>query len=384
MMTILHLLGAVEDTGGILTVIRNLHTAGAGETVRHLVFVNEAYRETRKPALEQRFSRFLVAESPSHAKLTWGGLRALPELRRLLRTEQIDILHAHTRGALILAMGIAALLRRSVLFTNHNYARRPLIYRVGASRRRMWTSLLTPNMARHYGLSIESNPRVRVISECCSDRFFELPLVRRPIPSASQKIRMVGLGSIVSWKKWDVYLRATQLLDDRERQRLEFHHWGPAHNTPASVAYFRDLEQLQQDPTVGDCHFEGVSDAVEEELRTADWFLLPSTNEPCSVALIEALAMGLPAIVSRSGGNIDIIKEGVNGLLFEPEDPSSLAEVLRKVLSGDGPSIDPSAVRESVRHRSAGAVAKQYSALYHELAQSPRPVGSDPKSFAEG
>jgi glycosyltransferase involved in cell wall biosynthesis len=44
------------------------------------------------------------------------------------------------------------------------------------------------------------------------------------------------------------------------------------------------------------------------------------------VSLSEALATGLPAIVSRSGGNPDLVQDGVNGLLFEEGDFRTMAK----------------------------------------------------------
>ena len=104
-----------------------------------------------------------------------------------------------------------------------------------------------------------------------------------------------------------------------------------------------------------------------ERLREADWFVLPSTNEPCSVALIEALALGVPALVSESGGNVDIIRDGVTGLLFEPESPEDLAAKLRLILYSKVKAAPPMEIRASVRLRSATNVGRQYLALYRQL-----------------
>ena len=55
-MRILHLLGATDDTGGILTVLRNLQETAVPGGWQHVVWVNEAYRESRRPALDYRYS----------------------------------------------------------------------------------------------------------------------------------------------------------------------------------------------------------------------------------------------------------------------------------------------------------------------------------------
>ena len=101
--------------------------------------------------------------------------------------------------------------------------------------------------------------------------------------------------------------------------------------------------------------------------------MLPSTNEACSVALIEGLALGLPALVSASGGSVDIIANGKNGLLFAPENSADLAAKLRSIVAGETVLLHPAEIRETVRSRSASVVASEYEKLYRSLRQ-PAPV----------
>jgi len=114
--------------------------------------------------------------------------------------------------------------------------------------------------------------------------------------------------------------------------------------------------------------FRGVSHNISDVLRETDWFLLPSTNEPCSVAITEAMALGLPVLASASGGNIDLIRSGETGLLFEPNNPADLAAKLRLLLNNQCAVISPEQIRESARHRSASAVAADYRKIYEYLA----------------
>ena len=64
----------------------------------------------------------------------------------------------------------------------------------------------------------------------------------------------------------------------------------------------------------------GYRTDIIELLNTADIFALPSLREGLSVALMEAMSAGLPCIVSRIRGNVDLIEEGKGGYLCEPDD----------------------------------------------------------------
>ena len=66
--------------------------------------------------------------------------------------------------------------------------------------------------------------------------------------------------------------------------------------------------------------------------RLFDAVALPSRAEGLSQALLEAMALGLPVVASRAGGNVDVVTHGVDGLLVPPRDPAAFASALRRLL----------------------------------------------------
>lgn len=49
-------------------------------------------------------------------------------------------------------------------------------------------------------------------------------------------------------------------------------------------------------------------------------------------ALLEAMSCGIPSIATRVSGSEDIIEDGINGLLIEPEEPAQMAQAIRRLI----------------------------------------------------
>lgn len=71
---------------------------------------------------------------------------------------------------------------------------------------------------------------------------------------------------------------------------------------------------------------------VPEYLNASDIFVLPSRFEGLSNSLLEAMACGLPVISTRVGGSIDLINNGINGLLVDVDNEEQLARAISTVL----------------------------------------------------
>lgn len=78
--------------------------------------------------------------------------------------------------------------------------------------------------------------------------------------------------------------------------------------------------------------FAGLVENVAPYLQAADLFVLPSIAEGFSVAILEALSVGLPAVVTKVGGAEDIIDHNINGWLIPPDDVPALQEAIITLL----------------------------------------------------
>ena len=106
----------------------------------------------------------------------------------------------------------------------------------------------------------------------------------------------------------------------------------PYYEIDASLAASmrRDAEEAG---VTSDVIFVPPTPDVDRYLRAADVYVLPSIREAHPLALLEAMASGLPCIASRLTGSTDrIIDDGVSGRLFTVDDEAGLTAALREVL----------------------------------------------------
>ncbi len=82
--------------------------------------------------------------------------------------------------------------------------------------------------------------------------------------------------------------------------------------------------------------FAGLRKDVPRLLVASDVFVLPTLTEALPTVLAEAMGAGLPVIASRVGGVPEMIADGQNGLLVEPEDPDSLSRACIRLLDRPG------------------------------------------------
>ncbi len=85
----------------------------------------------------------------------------------------------------------------------------------------------------------------------------------------------------------------------------------------------------------GQVHFPGRLSRSQVAWATdhASVFVLPSRVEPFGIVVLEAMRAGLPVIVSSRGGATDIVREGVEGLVVDPEDTDALAAALQRIVA---------------------------------------------------
>jgi UDP-glucose:(heptosyl)LPS alpha-1,3-glucosyltransferase len=113
-------------------------------------------------------------------------------------------------------------------------------------------------------------------------------------------------------------------------------------------------------------HLVGGQADVRPFYGAADCFVLPTLYDPFPNAALEALASGLPVVVSRQCGAAELVREGVNGYVVDALDVAALAAAMAAVAKR-GPVEMSEDARASVLDLGLPAMGERLVALYRRL-----------------
>lgn len=278
-------------------------------------------------------------------------LMCLWQLILIFRREKPEIVHTHTPKAGLLGMLAARI--SGIKIRIHTVAGLPLMVEKGFKRRLLnFTEKLTYSSATHVWPNSQS---------LCD-------FIRSKGMAPDSKLRVIGMGSTngIDLGRFSVDV----LNSDRIREiKQEIGYSGGnqyllcigrlvkdkgiieavnvfirlQENIPTLRLilvgdYEPDLDPLPQEtmnaieshPSI--IHIAWTNE-VEYYLHIAGYFLFPSHREGFPNVLLQAGAMGLPVICSRIEGNVDLVKEGVTGLIFTPGNETEMLNCLQYALS---------------------------------------------------
>jgi sugar transferase (PEP-CTERM/EpsH1 system associated) len=118
----------------------------------------------------------------------------------------------------------------------------------------------------------------------------------------------------------------------------------------------------------------GQRNDVPDVLNLLDVFILPSLGEGMCNTILEAMAVGLPVVATRVGGNPELVDDGVTGRLVPVCDDSALARAIALYAGDEGLRRKHGAAgrRRVVEEFSVGAMAERYLQLYRSEVERKR------------
>ena len=288
-------------------------------------------------------------------------LRAWWRLVRLLRGARADVVHLHTGGATG-GLGVTATAR---LFTNATIAITEHDVPAEHPGRPQRLARLALDRSAHLVIAVSRrNARIRRQRLGVRSRNFAAVLNGVPVPEDDRCQRSsnrtairagtaipddaVVLGSLVrlaEGKGLDTLLRAFAIVRGAASCKLLLVGDGPLR---------LELEVLARELGIsGDVLFAGNQSQPLPYLHAMDAFVLPVPAGSMSIALLEAMAAGLPPVITFCGPEEAVIP-GETGLGASPNDPAALAEALRALVTNPG-------LRAELGAAAAAHVARNFS-----------------------
>jgi glycosyltransferase involved in cell wall biosynthesis len=332
MKTILHSIDT-RGPGGAETVFIDLATRLPEDAYRAVVVIrgkgwvyDELCRRGVRPLL-------LPAEGSFNR-------RYLSSLVRLIRQEKVDLIQSHLLGTNVYCSLAGLLTRRPVVATFHGTVD------IGANERykRLKFAAINRGASRVVAVSGSlkrallastrlSGEKTTVIYNGIRVEDFDIPhsdALRRQYGWSDEDIIVGSLGNIRSAKGYDILLRAAAELKQGGRV---FRFVIAGHGKPGGL--YDNLLRMREDLGLQEyVHFTGFCERPAEFLSGLDLFLLSSTSEGFSLATIQAMAAGLPVVVTRSGGPEEIVTHGKNGWIVDAADHTAISRAL-EMLAGD-------------------------------------------------
>lgn len=137
-----------------------------------------------------------------------------------------------------------------------------------------------------------------------------------------------------------------------------------------------ELESIAEQEHVRDgTTFAGFisDDNLVAALRSSDVVVVPSRFEPFGIVALEAMAAGVPLVVSRVGGLAEIVEDSVDGIEVEPNNPSAIAAATVRILSDSELAARLRAKgEEKAKLYSWESVAKRTLGVYHDATRGSR------------
>jgi glycosyltransferase involved in cell wall biosynthesis len=382
-----------EGPVAVLYVIVSLTLGGSERHVLHLA--TRLDRTRFKPiicCLVETGPLFAVAQRQGisciclHLTLTrrrirsvWHLARGLAQLIRLMWRERVVIVDAYLYLSYVLAIPCAWLARVPVRIAQRRGLHTskppwPWRHRLEHIVNHMTSQLVANSLAAARDTAEDEGlpaGRVRVIHNGVNIPPDPVPgSAGHPLLPAGRRI-ILCVANLLHYKGHLELLAAAAALPAFPDAALVFVGEGPMRGAIENAAISHGL--------AGRVHLLGQREDIPALLAAAYCFVLASHEESCSNALLEAMAHALPVVATAVGGNPEIVKDGVTGLLVPPRDPAALARALASLLA------DPAAARRMgqmgrarvATHFSLGRMLEETEALYDNLLGRP-PAGAAP------
>ncbi len=263
---------------------------------------------------------------PVGAKNPVTMIKMIPQLVSIIKNENIDIVHARSRVPAWIAYAASWFAHTKFVTTAHGYYRNRFTSRVMGWGRAVIvaSNVIARHMIDDFGVPFE---KIKLIPRGVDlSQFKFIPPEEKP-----QGEFTIGMIARLTPIKGHIYFIKALSMVARVIPKLRVLIIGDS--SRGKTKYKEELELLVRRLGLSrTVEFTGVVHDIPGALSKMNLLVLPSTApEAFGRVIIEAQACGVPVIAAKVGGIVDIIEDGVNGMLVPPEDHKALEEAILKI-----------------------------------------------------
>ena len=367
----------------VLWLTKGLGPGGAERLLVSFAAVADRERFDLRTAYLLPWKDHLVADLAAHGvpAVCLDGRREadprwLHRLRRLVRAEKIDVVHAHSPLVAALARpALRALPRRqrpALMGTEHNMWSSHHPATRWANRLTLGLEDATIAVSEEVRESMSSRlaRRTEVVVhgvdvDAIARRRGERDAARAELDVGDDQLLVATVANLRANKDYPTMLKAARRLVD-SGQAVRF----------VSVGQGPLAEQLEEERDrsglAGQFRFLGYREDPVRVLVAADVFWLSSRFEGLPIALLEAMAAGLPVVATGVGGIPAVVTDGREGRLVPAGDPAALAAAVAELQDAGVRARCAAAATERVRAFGIDRAARRQEALYQQLSTARR------------
>jgi glycosyltransferase involved in cell wall biosynthesis len=251
------------------------------------------------------------------------------QLQRRLRQIRPDIVHTNTLKAAFYGGLAARLAGVPVVWHVRDRIATDYLPRAAVRLVRLAAKVLPTAVVANSEATLATLGSARNASVVYNTFDIQPPTESGPNRTPKSNLTLGVVGRLAPWKGQHVFLEAfAAAFPD-----------GPAVARLVGTALFgeadyeAELRSLVDRLDIGErVEFRGFRDDVSEELAELDVLVHCSTSpEPFGQVVVEGMAAGLPVIAAAAGGPLEIIEDGVDGILTPPGDAEALADAMRRL-----------------------------------------------------
>lgn len=190
-------------------------------------------------------------------------------------------------------------------------------------------------------------------------------MLEKHIPSCNdgKPFTILNVAQHVSQKRIDLLLKALAIL--RKSMNIQLINVGDGPLLEKNVKLAQELGISDVVEFKGRC----ANEQVLELMSDSDLFVMPSENIVFDLITLEAMAAGIPVVVSADGGNFECIRDGVDGILTSVGDVESIVGAIQMLHKNPEKLIE---LKRSARKRvendfSTKAMTANYESIYEEI-----------------